>query len=81
MCVGCHLALSRLQWNRPVHEFLLRHVYLETIQKHQLSRMSAAVVTFLVSIILHELVRVTADPFLCADNAKQPARARVMSLY
>ena len=46
-----------------MHEFLLRHVYLQGIHAHKLTRMKAAVVTFLVSIVVHELVRGAARRF------------------
>lgn len=44
------------QWNRPVHAFLLRHVYAETMASYKLSKLSAAFVTFLFSACVHELV-------------------------
>eukprot|EP01119_Soliformovum_irregulare_P008740 TRINITY_DN2184_c0_g1_i1.p1 TRINITY_DN2184_c0_g1~~TRINITY_DN2184_c0_g1_i1.p1 ORF type:complete len:434 (-),score=50.33 TRINITY_DN2184_c0_g1_i1:492-1793(-) len=44
------------KWNIPVHEFLLRHVYLETINTYKISDTSAAVVTFLLSSVAHEFV-------------------------
>ncbi|TPX37431.1 hypothetical protein SmJEL517_g00683 [Synchytrium microbalum] len=46
------------KWNHPVHEFLLRHVYLESIQTYKLSKNSATFLTFLMSSCLHELVLV-----------------------
>jgi hypothetical protein len=44
------------KWNRPVHSFLLRHVYAATISTYGLNKFSAAFVTFLLSACLHELV-------------------------
>ncbi|WVQ63720.1 uncharacterized protein L199_001873 [Kwoniella botswanensis] len=44
------------KWNKPVHTFLLRHVYASTMTGLQLSRTSAAFVTFLLSALCHELV-------------------------
>ncbi|TPX76989.1 hypothetical protein CcCBS67573_g01734 [Chytriomyces confervae] len=44
------------KWNKPVHEFLLRHVYLESIRSYNLSRQSATFLTFFVSSVFHELV-------------------------
>ncbi|KAL6304532.1 MBOAT, membrane-bound O-acyltransferase family-domain-containing protein [Sparassis latifolia] len=44
------------KWNRPVHTFLLRHVYASTITNYQLSRTSAMFLTFLLSASAHELV-------------------------
>lgn len=44
------------KWNKPVHEFLLRHVYLESLENYKLTRRSATMLTFLVSAALHECV-------------------------
>jgi sterol O-acyltransferase len=44
------------KWNRPVHTFLLRHVYATTISSYKFSKFSAAFVTFLLSALVHELV-------------------------
>lgn len=44
------------KWNRPVHEFLLRHVYVESIRSYKVSKKSATYITFLLSACLHELV-------------------------
>jgi sterol O-acyltransferase len=46
------------KWNKPVHSFLLRHVYGPTIVHYKVSRTSAMVVTFLLSAAAHELVMV-----------------------
>ncbi|KAH8833135.1 MBOAT, membrane-bound O-acyltransferase family-domain-containing protein [Flagelloscypha sp. PMI_526] len=46
------------KWNKPVHTFLLRHVYAATISTHQLSRGQAMFATFLLSACAHELVMV-----------------------
>lgn len=43
-------------WNRPVHNFLLRHVYHSSISAFQLSKGTATFVTFLLSALVHELV-------------------------
>jgi hypothetical protein len=43
-------------WNKPVHEFLLRHVHVESIKTLGLSRKHAAMLTFGVSIVLHEIL-------------------------
>ena len=43
-------------WNRPVHSFLLRHVYHSSISTFHLSRSSATFVTFLLSALVHEMV-------------------------
>lgn len=44
------------RWNIPVHEFLMRHVYLESISTYKTSKQTATYITFLFSSILHELV-------------------------
>lgn len=46
------------KWNRPVHQFLLRHVYTSTMRSYKLSKTSAMVITFLLSAAVHELVMV-----------------------
>lgn len=43
-------------WNRPVHNFLLRHVYHSSISTFHLSKSSATFVTFLLSALVHELM-------------------------
>lgn len=43
-------------WNRPVHSFLLRHVYHSSISAFHLSKMGATFVTFLLSAIVHEIL-------------------------
>jgi sterol O-acyltransferase len=42
-------------WNRPVHNFLLRHVYFSSISTFHLSRGAATFATFLLSALVHEL--------------------------
>lgn len=42
-------------WNRPVHNFLLRHVYNSSISTFHLSRTAATFVTFLLSALVHEM--------------------------
>ncbi|KAF7356533.1 O-acyltransferase [Mycena venus] len=46
------------KWNKPVHTFLLHHVYASTIASYQLSRGTAMFITFLLSACVHELVMV-----------------------
>ncbi|KAI9189743.1 Sterol O-acyltransferase 2 (Sterol-ester synthase 2) [Blastocladiella emersonii ATCC 22665] len=46
------------EWNKPVHEFLLRHVYLESIQNYKVSKKNATLLTFLFSSCLHELAMI-----------------------
>ena len=48
------------KWNKPVHEWLLRHIYLESMRKYKLSKDSAALGTFFFSMILHELALTVA---------------------
>jgi sterol O-acyltransferase len=43
-------------WNRPVHNFLLRHVYHSSISAFHLSRGTATFATFLLSACVHELI-------------------------
>jgi sterol O-acyltransferase len=43
-------------WNRPVYNFLLRHVYHSSISSFQLSRVSASLITFFLSACIHELI-------------------------
>lgn len=43
-------------WNKPVHGFLLRHVYHSSISAWHVSRGTATVITFLLSALVHELV-------------------------
>ncbi|RDX48191.1 MBOAT-domain-containing protein [Lentinus brumalis] len=44
------------KWNRPVHTFLLRHVYASTMSSYKLTRQSAMFFTFCLSAAAHELV-------------------------
>ncbi|KAJ7782059.1 MBOAT, membrane-bound O-acyltransferase family-domain-containing protein [Mycena maculata] len=46
------------KWNKPVHTFLLHHVYASTMASYKLSRGTAMFVTFLLSACVHELVMV-----------------------
>ncbi|CAO3649248.1 unnamed protein product [Cunninghamella echinulata] len=46
------------KWNKPVHHWLLRHVYTQSIDSYKLSKMNATFITFLFSSCLHELVLV-----------------------
>ncbi|OAD68611.1 hypothetical protein PHYBLDRAFT_97722, partial [Phycomyces blakesleeanus NRRL 1555(-)] len=46
------------KWNKPVHHWLLRHVYAQSIESLKLTKQNATFVTFLLSSILHELVLV-----------------------
>lgn len=44
------------KWNKPVHEFLLRHIYLESLHTYKISKHNATFLTFFLSACLHELV-------------------------
>ncbi|KAF9580708.1 hypothetical protein BGW38_002529, partial [Lunasporangiospora selenospora] len=44
------------KWNKPVHHFLLRHVYDSSIESFHLSKPNAALATFFLSSCVHELV-------------------------
>lgn len=46
---------SRL-WNKPVHKFLLRHVYHSSISAFSLSKSSGVLLTFFISSVIHELM-------------------------
>ncbi|KAI1424111.1 MBOAT family protein [Xylaria sp. FL1777] len=43
-------------WNRPVHNFLLRHVYHSSISSMRVDKHTAATMTFLLSACVHELL-------------------------
>lgn len=43
-------------WNKPVHRFLLRHVYHSSISAFSFNKTQAALTTFVISSIIHELV-------------------------
>jgi hypothetical protein len=44
------------KWNRPVHEWCLRHVYVESMVYYRVSKTSATISVFLVSALFHELI-------------------------
>ncbi|CEG76762.1 Putative O-acyltransferase [Rhizopus microsporus] len=44
------------KWNKPVHQWLLRHVYSHSIESYKLSKTNATFVTFLFSSCFHELI-------------------------
>jgi sterol O-acyltransferase len=46
------------KWNKPVHAFLLQHVYASTISYWKVSRFTAMFLTFLLSACVHELVMI-----------------------
>ncbi|ROV96275.1 hypothetical protein VMCG_07703 [Cytospora schulzeri] len=43
-------------WNRPVHNFLLRHVYHSSISAIKVNKHTATLITFFLSACVHELV-------------------------
>ncbi|KAI1502843.1 MBOAT family protein [Biscogniauxia marginata] len=43
-------------WNRPVHNFLLRHVYHSSISSMRVNKHTATLITFFLSACVHELV-------------------------
>ncbi|CAG8949863.1 hypothetical protein HYFRA_00004190 [Hymenoscyphus fraxineus] len=45
-------------WNRPVHLFLLRHVYNSSISTFKVSKYTATLITFFLSAVLHEMLMV-----------------------
>eukprot|EP01055_Gregarina_sp_Pseudo9_P001764 Gregarina_sp_Pseudo_9__1763@NODE_219_length_3562_cov_43_099631_g204_i0_p1_GENE_NODE_219_length_3562_cov_43_099631_g204_i0NODE_219_length_3562_cov_43_099631_g204_i0_p1_ORF_typecomplete_len477_score76_75MBOAT/PF03062_19/21MBOAT/PF03062_19/3_5e36MBOAT_2/PF13813_6/3_9e03MBOAT_2/PF13813_6/0_00058_NODE_219_length_3562_cov_43_099631_g204_i020083438 len=47
------------KWNKPVHEFLLCHVYVSTYRATKQSKFYASLSTFLFSALLHETVLAT----------------------
>ncbi|KAI7870549.1 MBOAT-domain-containing protein [Spinellus fusiger] len=46
------------KWNKPVHQWLLRHVYAQSIESYNITKQNATFFTFLLSSCLHELVLV-----------------------
>ncbi|CAG8709728.1 6637_t:CDS:2, partial [Acaulospora morrowiae] len=49
------------KWNKPVHHFLLRHVYRYSIESYKLSKRDATFMTFFLSSLIHELVMVVVS--------------------
>lgn len=43
-------------WNRPVHKFLLRHVYHSSLSTLNLNKGQSSLFTFMISSVVHELV-------------------------
>ncbi len=50
------LAEFNRRWNKIVHMFLHRHVYLECRNRYKLSKLASTSMTFIVSAVLHEYV-------------------------
>lgn len=51
-------------WNRPVHNFLLRHVYHSSISSMRVNKYTATLITFFLSAIVHELGKTSTLPTL-----------------
>lgn len=43
-------------WNIPVHEWCIRHLYVESVERHHVNARTAALGTFIMSAIMHEYV-------------------------
>ncbi|TKA51699.1 hypothetical protein B0A53_05404 [Rhodotorula sp. CCFEE 5036] len=69
------------KWNRPVHTFLLRHVYATTISTYRLSKFSAAFITFLLSAAVHELVMLVVTKKMAQLPLIMLGRARIFRQY
>ncbi|EME29548.1 Diacylglycerol O-acyltransferase 1 [Galdieria sulphuraria] len=56
------------KWNVPVHEWCLRHIFVESMHKYHVNRTSATAATFLMSAVLHEFIFIvsfkTIRPFM-----------------
>jgi len=44
------------KWNKPVHKFLYRYVYLHLLENYNVSKYFASLLTFVFSALLHELL-------------------------
>lgn len=67
------------KWNRPVHMFLFRHVYLECIYLFKTSKIIAQIVTFVFSACLHvraALRRARPRPPSCHSPLQTATRAK-----
>ncbi|KAH0476605.1 MAG: hypothetical protein KVP17_001319 [Porospora cf. gigantea B] len=52
------------KWNRPVHDWLLTHIYLEVNQRYSIGKWAATATTFLLSAIMHEIFLAVLCRFL-----------------
>eukprot|EP01132_Coremiostelium_polycephalum_P006757 gene6757-8380_t len=52
------------KWNRPVHKWMLRHVYRDSMHTVKMSKLGAQVSTFLLSAVLHELIMIISFRFV-----------------
>jgi len=72
------------KWNRPVYEFLHRHIYIAGIEKLGISRKTALFGTFLFSIFVHEIILTGSfhkvRPFLTAFSLMQLPLYKLMDV-
>jgi len=64
-------------WNILVHEWCLRHLYVESVSRHNVNAKAAALGTFLMSAVLHEYValvgfRMLRPNMFCAMVGQAP---------
>ncbi|KAM9959564.1 hypothetical protein ACTFIR_000645 [Dictyostelium discoideum] len=52
------------KWNRPVHKWMLRHVYRDSMHTVKLNKFGALFSTFLLSALLHEFVMIISFRFI-----------------
>ncbi|EFA80377.1 membrane bound O-acyl transferase family protein [Heterostelium album PN500] len=52
------------RWNRPVHKWMLRHVYTDSMHTVKMNKFGAFISTFLLSALLHEIVMVLSFKFV-----------------
>ncbi|KYR01982.1 membrane bound O-acyl transferase family protein [Tieghemostelium lacteum] len=52
------------KWNRPVHKWMLRHVYTDSMYTVKMKKTGAMVSTFLLSALLHEMVMIFSFKFV-----------------
>jgi len=52
------------KWNRPVHKWMLRHVYRDSMHTVKLNKFGAFLSTFLLSALLHELIMIISFRFI-----------------
>jgi hypothetical protein len=71
-------------WNRPVHLFLLRHVYHSSISAIKVNKKQATIITFFLSACVHELViyclfKKLRGYLLVLQMCQLPVRVLIMS--
>jgi sterol O-acyltransferase len=72
-------------WNRPVHVFLLRHVYHSSISSLKVNKHTATLITFFLSACVHELVmwclfKKLRGYLLCLQMCQLPVCSQIMLL-